>query len=86
MRTVSTSRARRLLSRAWNLAVACAITAAACPALADGAQYFYDPAGRLTTVIDPVNGSAVYAYDQVGNILSVVQSSTPSSGPSNACH
>jgi YD repeat-containing protein len=42
---------------------------------ADSAQYFYDPAGRLIAVIDPVNGSAQYTYDAVGNILSVVRRS-----------
>ena len=40
---------------------------------ADNAQYFYDPAGRLTGVVDPANGSAQYNYDSVGNILSVVR-------------
>ena len=42
-------------------------------ARADSAQYFYDPAGRLTGMVDPTNGSATYAYDAVGNILSVVR-------------
>jgi YD repeat-containing protein len=42
---------------------------------ADSAQYFYDPAGRLIAVVDPVNGSAQYSYDGVGNILSVVRKS-----------
>jgi YD repeat-containing protein len=40
---------------------------------ADSAQYYYDPAGRLTAMVDPVNGSAQYNYDAVGNILSVVR-------------
>lgn len=40
---------------------------------ADNAQYYYDPAGRLTVVVDPTNGSAQYNYDAVGNILSVVR-------------
>ena len=38
---------------------------------ADTAQYFYDPAGRLIGMIDPVNGSAQYGYDATGNILAV---------------
>ncbi len=42
-------------------------------AQADNAQYFYDPAGRLTAVVDPTNGSAQYNYDAVGNIVSVVR-------------
>jgi YD repeat-containing protein len=59
-------------------------------AAADSAQYFYDPAGRLIAVVDPVNGSAQYNYDAVGNILSVVRKSitdimvaqtSPSGGP-----
>lgn len=41
-------------------------------AQADNAQYFYDPAGRLTGVLDPVNGTAQYTYDQSGNITSIV--------------
>ncbi|MGY3149341.1 hypothetical protein ACVWYQ_006340 [Bradyrhizobium sp. USDA 3397] len=40
---------------------------------ADSAQYYYDPAGRLTVMVDPTNGSAQYNYDAVGNILSVVR-------------
>src|ERR1051326_8579171 len=60
------------------------------PAGAHTAQYFYDPAGRLIAVVDPVNGSAQYNYDAVGNILSVVRKSitdimvaqaSPSGGP-----
>src|SRR6266849_2327070 len=66
------------------------LIAANVPCRADSAQYFYDPAGRLTTVVDPVNGSAQYNYDAVGNILSVVRRPitdavvaqlSPSSGP-----
>jgi YD repeat-containing protein len=62
--------------RAACLAVASAVLmliAASLPGKADSVQYFYDPAGRLTTVVDPVNGSAQYNYDAVGNILSVVR-------------
>jgi YD repeat-containing protein len=50
--------------------------AASAPSRADNSQYFYDPAGRLTGVIDPVNGSAQYSYDAVGNIVSVVRRAT----------
>lgn len=42
------------------------------PARAD-MQSFYDPAGRLTGVLDPANGSAQYNYDAAGNILSIVR-------------
>lgn len=53
---------------------AAAIWFAGCAAgRADSAQYYYDPAGRLTVVVDPTNGSAQYNYDAVGNILSVVR-------------
>jgi YD repeat-containing protein len=34
-------------------------------------RYVYDELGRLTSVIDPSGGTAVYAYDAVGNILSI---------------
>lgn len=34
-------------------------------------SYTYDALGRLTGVTDPVNGAATYAYDPVGNILSI---------------
>jgi YD repeat-containing protein len=47
--------------------------ASSVPGRADSAQHFYDRAGRLTTVVDPVNGSAQYNYDAVGNIHSVVR-------------
>ncbi len=59
-------------------------------ASADTAQYFYDPAGRLVGVLDPVNGSAQYIYDLTGNILQVKQNplsalvvfpAVPSGGP-----
>ncbi|WP_082078586.1 IPT/TIG domain-containing protein [Bradyrhizobium sp. LTSP849] len=56
------------------LVSAVAIWFGGCAAVrADSAQYYYDPAGRLTVVVDPANGSAQYNYDAVGNILSVVR-------------
>ncbi len=33
--------------------------------------YVYDELGRLTAVIDPAGDTATYAYDAVGNILSI---------------
>jgi YD repeat-containing protein len=57
---------------------------------ADDVQYFYDPGGRLIGVLDPVNGSAQYTYDQSGNITSIVRNPlstltvlqfSPNSGP-----
>jgi len=58
------------------LAVALLLPASTLPAQADNAQYFYDPGGRLIGMIDPVNGSATYNYDQAGNITSIAR--TPS--------
>jgi YD repeat-containing protein len=58
------------------LAMACILTlliGGVASVRADSAQYYYDPAGRLTTMVDPVNGSAQYNYDAVGNILSVLR-------------
>jgi YD repeat-containing protein len=52
--------------------------------------YQYDEVGRLIGVVDSQNGSAVYNYDAVGNITSIVRKSvgdvgitsfTPRSGP-----
>jgi YD repeat-containing protein len=59
------------------------------PARADIACH-YDALGRLIAVVDPANGTAVYAYDSVGNLLSISRLSagavatvdfTPKSGP-----
>ncbi len=40
-----------------------------------GISYVYDDLGRLVAVIDPANGTAVYSYDAVGNILSITRQS-----------
>ena len=40
-------------------------------------QYGYDPADRLTSVTDPVNGKTSYLYDDLGNLLKVT---SPDSG------
>jgi YD repeat-containing protein len=54
--------------------------------------YVYDRLGRLTGVIDSAQGTAVYRYDAVGNILSIERYAasavliiefTPGSGPVN---
>ncbi len=56
-------------------------------------QSFYDASSRLTSVVDPVNGSAQYTYDVAGNIRSIAVNSAsaltllqviPSSGPVGA--
>jgi YD repeat-containing protein len=53
-------------------------------------QYVYDELGRLVAVIDTSGASAVYSYDAVGNLLSIVRRGssdvsiiefTPNSGP-----
>ena len=66
---------QRISIRAFILAIF-AIVCVSSPvtrAHADSATYYYDPAGRLTGVVDPVNGSAQYTYDANGNILSVTR-------------
>jgi YD repeat-containing protein len=66
----------------------CADAQCANPPCSD--QYFYDPAGRLTGMLDPVNGSAQYVYDAAGNIKQIINNSlstlvvlgvSPSGGP-----
>src|SRR5215470_12374094 len=42
-------------------------------ACAQGISYLYDAAGRLIGVVVPGTGTAVYAYDAVGNLLSVTR-------------
>ena len=53
-------------------------------------NYIYDDLGRLVGVVDGQGNAAVYAYDAVGNILSISRITagqvsiiyfTPSSGP-----
>jgi YD repeat-containing protein/VCBS repeat-containing protein len=55
--------------------------------------YVYDELGRLIAVIDPAGDTATYAYDAVGNVLSISRYSssvvsliefTPNSGPVGA--
>jgi YD repeat-containing protein len=52
--------------------------------------YTYDELGRLVGVVDPINGTAGYSYDAVGNIKSISRANsgqvsvldfTPKSGP-----
>ena len=40
-------------------------------------QYFYDDVGRLIRVVDGSGNVATYAYDGVGNLLSIARSSVP---------
>src|SRR2546426_3623662 len=55
-----------------------------------GITYIYDELGRLVGVVDPAGETAIYAYDAVGNILSIKRQSsnqvsvieyTPNKGP-----
>jgi YD repeat-containing protein len=42
-------------------------------AQAQGVSYLYDDLGRLIAVVSPGVGTAVYAYDAVGNLLSITR-------------
>jgi YD repeat-containing protein len=42
-------------------------------------QYFYDAAGRLTSVVDTGGNVATYNYDAVGSLLSITRSALPAS-------
>jgi len=42
-------------------------------ARAQGISYLYDATGRLIAVVVPGTGTAVYAYDAVGNLLSITR-------------
>jgi YD repeat-containing protein len=42
-------------------------------------HYFYDAAGRLTSVVDTSGNAAVYNYDAVGNLHSITRSALPGS-------
>jgi YD repeat-containing protein len=74
--------------------VLCVLACLVCfPRAADATiTYVYDRLGRLTGVIDSAQGTAVYRYDAVGNILSIERYATnavllieftPGSGPVN---
>lgn len=43
-------------------------------------SYDYDALGRLVGVVDPLNGSAVYNYDAVGNVTSIQRLSSSQVG------
>jgi YD repeat-containing protein len=54
------------------VAIACVGGAVALPyPSAAGVTYVYDPAGRLTAVVDAAGNGAVYHYDAAGNPLSI---------------
>jgi YD repeat-containing protein len=42
-------------------------------------HYFYDAAGRLTSVVDTSGNAGTYNYDAVGNLLSITRSALPGS-------
>ena len=43
------------------------------PAQSETVQYIYDDLGRLVGVVDSSGELAVYAYDAVGNLLSITR-------------
>ena len=46
----------------------------------DPVRYAYDPAGRLTGVVDPDVGSAAYQYDAAGNITGITRTAVATLG------
>jgi len=50
------------------------------PAHADSAEYFYDALGRLTRVLKGTSG-VLYTYDELGNVVSVTNSTTSNASP-----
>ena len=53
--------------------MACWLAVSAVFAQAQGISYLYDDLGRLIAVVSPGTGTAVYAYDAVGNLLSITR-------------
>ncbi|HAM51830.1 MAG TPA: hypothetical protein DCP92_14525, partial [Nitrospiraceae bacterium] len=49
-------------------------------AIADQANYFYDDSGQLSRVLKSNNG-LIYQYDQVGNLLAIINGITSSNPP-----
>jgi YD repeat-containing protein len=72
VRTVKRPRVLRCV--AWIFSFLALFASGAFETHASSAQYFYDPSGRLTGMLDSVNGSTQYNYDNSGNITSIVNS------------
>jgi len=58
---------------------ACLLTAGLRAQSNNTVRYFYDAAGRLTSVVDTSGNVATYHYDAVGNLLSITRSALPGS-------
>ena len=74
MRLICLPKAPRVsvLLLAW-LFMVCWLACSPAPAQAQGISYLYDDLGRLIAVVSPGVGTAVYAYDVVGNLMSVTR-------------
>ena len=65
---------RALQTSRWaSLLVVCWVLFFPVATQAQGISYVYDDAGRLIAVVSPSQGIGVYAYDSVGNLLSVTR-------------
>ena len=56
-----------------SLLIVCRLACSPASAQAQGISYLYDELGRLIAVVSPGTGTAVYAYDVVGNLLSITR-------------
>jgi YD repeat-containing protein len=56
-----------------SVLVVCWLAFFPAPARAQGISYLYDDLGHLIAVVNPSQGTAVYAYDAVGNLLSITR-------------
>ena len=66
---------RDTLARAVAALVVIVLTVGA-PAGQSPVRYIYDELGRLIAVIDTSGAAAIYSYDAVGNLLSIVRQNT----------
>lgn len=66
---------RDTLARAIAALVVMVLTVSA-PAGQSPVRYIYDELGRLIAVIDTSGAAAIYSYDAVGNLLSIVRQNT----------
>src|SRR5215470_9631369 len=51
----------------------CLLVCSAVSTHAQSLTYLYDDTGRLIAVVSPGTGTAVYAYDAVGNLLTITR-------------
>src|SRR6266496_697342 len=71
-RATTASRVRVLFLA--SLVMVCWLACSPTSTHAQGISYLYDDLGRLIAVVSPGTGTAVYAYDAVGNLLSITRS------------